>query len=115
MSGDDHRHERRNAEEITFPTLNSGGLTLRLFDREQRTWSLYWASSRTGLLYPPVSGVFTGGRGDFHGDDTHDGEPIKAHFIWYDITPTSARWEQRFSRDNGRTWEPNWTMTYTRA
>ncbi|MFI7600869.1 hypothetical protein [Actinoplanes sp. NPDC049681] len=104
-----------NTEEITFPTLGSQGFTLRLFDIEREEWSIYWASSRTGLLYPPVVGRFADGRGDFYGDDTHDGRPIKAHFIWSDITPTSARWEQEFSADGGKTWESNWVMEFTRA
>ena len=104
-----------NTDEIIFPTLGSRGFTLRLFDIEREEWSLYWASSRTGLLAPPVAGRFTGGRGDFYGDDTHDGKPVKAHFIWSDVTSASARWEQEFSADGGRTWESNWIMELTRA
>lgn len=104
-----------NVDEIDFPTLGSRGCTLRLFDVAREEWSLYWASSRTGLLYPPVVGTFTAGRGDFYGDDTHEGKPIRAHFIWSDITPTSARWEQEFSADGGTTWESNWIMEFTRA
>lgn len=104
-----------NTEEIIFPTLGRHGFTLRLFDVELRQWSLYWASSRTGVLFPPVVGSFTDGRGDFYGDDTHEGKPIKACFIWSDITPTSARWEQQFSGDDGRTWESNWIMEFTRT
>ena len=104
-----------NTEEIIFPTLGSSGFTLRLFGVEREEWSIYWASSRTGLLYPPVVGTFADGRGDFYGDDTHDGKPIKAHFIWSDITATSARWEQEFSADGGQTWESNWIMELTRA
>ncbi|MFI1992610.1 hypothetical protein [Actinoplanes sp. NPDC020271] len=104
-----------NTEEIVFESLGSRGLTLRLFDVERKEWSIYWASSRTGLLYPPVVGTFADGRGDFYGDDTHDGKPIKAHFIWSDITASSARWEQEFSIDDGRTWESNWVMTYSRT
>ena len=104
-----------NAEELAFPTLGSSGLTLRLFDQERKEWSIYWASSRTGLLYPPVVGTFTDGRGDFYGDDTHDGRPVKVHFIWSDFTPTSARWEQKFSDDGGQTWESNWVMDYRRT
>lgn len=66
-----------NTEEITFPTLGSRGFTLRLFDVELKEWSIYWATSRTGALFPPVVGTFTDGRGDFYGDDTHDGIPIR--------------------------------------
>ncbi|MBB4743533.1 hypothetical protein BJY16_006992 [Actinoplanes octamycinicus] len=104
-----------NIDEIVFPTLGSSGFTLRLFDVEREEWSLYWSSSRTGRQYPPVTGRFAGGRGDFYGDDTHEGKPIKAHFIWSDITPTSARWEQEFSADGGQTWESNWVMEFTRV
>ncbi|AXB44556.1 hypothetical protein [Amycolatopsis albispora] len=104
-----------NTDEIIFPTLGCRGFTLRLFDVERRQWSLYWADSRSGLLFPPVAGTFRDGRGDFYGDDTHDGRPIKAHFIWSGITADSARWEQEFSDDGGRTWESNWVMEFTRA
>jgi hypothetical protein len=67
------------------------------------------------VLFPPVVGTFGDGRGDFYGDDTHDGKPIKARYIWSDITPASARWEQEFSADGGQTWESNWIMEFTRA
>ena len=86
-----------------------------LVDVDRKEWSIYWASSRTGRLEPPVVGTFTDGRGDFYGDDTHEGEPIKVHFTWSDSTETTARWEQEFSADGGRTWEANWVMEFTRA
>jgi hypothetical protein len=104
-----------NIDEITFPTLGNQGATMRLFAPQRREWSIYWASSRTGTLFPPVVGTFNNGRGDFYGDDTHEGQPIKAHFIWSHITPTSAHWEQEFSHDGGKTWETNWTMELSRA
>ncbi|BAL88757.1 hypothetical protein AMIS_35370 [Actinoplanes missouriensis 431] len=103
-----------NFDEIDFPTLGFRGCTLRLFDVERREWSLYWADSRTGVLGAPVAGTFAGGRGDFYGDDVLDGRPIRAHYIWSDITPDSARWEQEFSADGGQTWESNWVMEFTR-
>ena len=104
-----------NIDEIDFPETNSKGMTLRLLDQQTGLWSLYWSNSETGVLFPPVVGRFENGRGDFYGDDTHDGRPIKAHFIWSEITATSARWEQEFSADGGTTWESNWVMELTRA
>ncbi|GAA0468275.1 hypothetical protein Ade02nite_79140 [Paractinoplanes deccanensis] len=103
-----------NVDEIEFPTLKSRGLTLRLFDVESRQWSIYWASGTTGRLYPPVHGTFRDGRGDFYGDDTHEGRPIRVHFIWSGTTSSSPRWEQKFSYDGGRTWETDWVMELTR-
>jgi hypothetical protein len=104
-----------NVDEIVFPTKGFSGATLRLFDPARDEWSLYWANSRTGTLFPPVVGRFDDGRGDFYGDDTHDGVPIRAHFVWSEITGESARWEQEFSADGGRTWESNWVMELRRA
>ncbi|WP_031165359.1 hypothetical protein [Streptosporangium roseum] len=104
-----------NVDEITFPTKGFSGFTLRLFDVEREEWSLYWASSRTGTLFPPVVGRFAGGRGEFYGDDTHEGTPVRARFIWSEITAVSARWEQAFSVDGEKTWETNWIMELARA
>ncbi|MEV8425384.1 hypothetical protein [Streptomyces niveus] len=104
-----------NIDEITFPTLGRQGVTLRLLDRETRRWSIHWSDSRTGRLDPPVTGAFTGDRGDFHGEDSYDGRPIRVHFVWYRLGPNHARWEQEFSGDDGGTWELNWVMDLTRT
>jgi hypothetical protein len=91
------------------------GMTLRLFNRQSKQWSIYWSSSRSGVLEPPVVGVFRDGIGIFEGDDTHNGRPVRARFTWSHITSTSARWEQALSVDNGATWETNWRMQMTRV
>jgi hypothetical protein len=103
-----------NVDEITFPD-GTKGLTLRLFNPATGQWSLNWASSETGTLFPPVTGKFTDDCGVFYGEDTEDGTPVRVRFTWSDITPDSARWEQAFSVDGGATWEVNWTMQFTRA
>jgi hypothetical protein len=39
--------------------------------------------------------------------------PIAVRFHWDRGGPRSARWEQSFSADGGRTWEPNWVMEFS--
>jgi len=90
-------------------------LTLRVFNPEAEEWSLYWVDNRTAVLQPPVVGRFRDGRGEFFARDAHDGTPVLVRFIWHDITEKSARWEQAYSTDEGRTWETNWTMEFTRT
>ena len=34
-------------------------------------------------------------------------------FVFSDITPESFKFEQAFSDDGGKTWEPNWIATFT--
>jgi len=36
-------------------------------------------------------------------------------FIWSRITRATTRWEQKFSPDEGKTWEKNWIMSATRV
>lgn len=104
-----------NLEQMRFPTKAWSGITLRLFDRKHEEWSLYWANSQQGVLFPPVVGRFTGTRGEFFGDDTDDGRPVRVRFTWQSLSPTQAHWAQAFSLDGGRTWETNWTMDFTRT
>ncbi|MGW3290577.1 hypothetical protein ACWDR3_38685 [Streptomyces sp. NPDC001002] len=112
-----------NVDEIDLPHLGAKGATLRLFDRETERWSLYWASSRSGTLFPPVIGQFDGARGEFHGDDTHGGKNVRVRYVWTVAAPDRARWEQAFSLDTldtrdtldgDETWLTNWTMDFSR-
>jgi hypothetical protein len=104
-----------NIDEVDMPHLGAKGLTLRLFDPVREEWSLNWASSRSGTLFPPVFGRFQGPRGEFQGDDTYDGKDVRVRFVWSGISSTTARWEQAFSVDGGETWVTNWIMEFTRG
>lgn len=90
------------------------GGAIRLFDPATSVWSIYWFDNVVHRLLPPVHGVFENGVGVFFGDDVHDGQAVKVRFRWSDTTPTSARWDQAFSADDGATWETNWVMNFTR-
>jgi hypothetical protein len=89
-------------------------MTVRVFNLTTRQWSIYWINSRTGTLFPPVVGGFSGDRGEFYGDDEDDGVPVKVRFTWTKLGPDAARWEQAFLR-NGQSWEKNWVMDLTRV
>ncbi|GAA1620202.1 hypothetical protein GCM10009733_015800 [Nonomuraea maheshkhaliensis] len=104
-------------DEIEFPTKGRSGMTVRLRDVDSGLWSIYWASSATGVLDTrPMVGSFEGDRGEFYGEETVEGRPVRCRFIWTVFRDTdAARWEQAFSEDDGQTWETNWTMDFTRA
>jgi hypothetical protein len=40
---------------------------------------------------------------------------IFVRFVWSEITPNSAHFEQSFSVDGGKTWETNWITDQTRV
>ncbi|HEX6087565.1 MAG TPA: hypothetical protein VF266_23740 [Thermoanaerobaculia bacterium] len=103
-----------NIDSFTFDDFDREGMTLRLFDLETKQWSIHWADTTRGKLDPPLYGTFENGVGTFYGDDTHAGQPVRVRFLWRDLGPEAASWEQAFSADGGATWETNWTMALTR-
>ena len=102
-------------DEMTFPTLQSGGVTIGLFDRARDRWAHYWVSSRDGLLQLPVHGGLVEGRGEFYGEDSFADRPIRVRYRWEAITADGFEWDQAFSADGGDSWEVNWTMAFRRA
>jgi hypothetical protein len=91
------------------------GLTLRLYNPQSHQWSLYWANSKDGIMAPPQIGQFKNGRGEFFAQDTQNGKSVFVWFIWSEITPNSAHFEQSFSDDGGKSWEVNWVTDQTRV
>jgi hypothetical protein len=91
------------------------GMSLRLYNPEARQWSLNFSNVKSGTLSAPVIGEFKNGRGEFNGADTLNGRVILVRFVIYDVTPTSAKFEQAFSDDGGKTWEVNWIAVDTKV
>ena len=103
-----------NLDEGAFPDRGYHAMTLRLYDAAADVWSLYWITSASPVIDPPVTGRFTDGTGEFFGPDTHNGIPVLVRYLWSDVKPDSCRWAQAFSTDDGQTWETNWIMDLTR-
>jgi len=91
------------------------GQTLRLYNPETHQWSIYLLDVDKGTIdLPPVIGQFTGNRGEFYNQDTYKGRPIFVRYVWLNISPKSARMEQSWSADGGKTWEVNWICELSR-
>jgi hypothetical protein len=101
---------------IEIPSGAYRAITIRSFDADLGTWSIWWLDGRSpGSLDVPVVGRFVNGAGTFLAEDTWEGKPIRVRFLWTLARPDSPRWEQAFSPDAGVTWETNWTMDFTRS
>lgn len=78
--------------------------------------AIWWLDGRCpDRLDVPVKGRFKDGVGSFFAEDTLNGIAIKARFLWSRSDPDTLRREQEFSVDEGRTWETNWTMDFSRT
>lgn len=101
---------------LDMPSGTYRAASIRAYDPATRRWSIWWLDSRHPHdLGTPVVGAFKDGTGTFFADDVLNGQPIRVRFLWTDITPSSARWQQAFSNDGGATWETNWIMDFQRV
>jgi len=99
---------------MTIAAPCDSGFLLRGF-----CWAFWsWGTRRSpkdGGLTPPMFGRFSGGRGEFFGQDSLQGRAIYVRFVFSELTPSSFRFEQAFSVDGGKSWEVNWIATFTRV
>jgi hypothetical protein len=108
---------KANLVELTIYLPKGGrfeGMSLRLYDPKAKQWSLNFVNASDGALSPPTVGEFRNGRGEFYGQEEHDGRAILVRFVISDMKPDSCRFEQSFSADGGKTWEVNWIAVDTR-
>ena len=93
----------------TEKNLRIKAQTLRLYNPQSHQWSIYLVDVDNGTLsLPPVVGQFNGNRGEFYDQEDWKGRAIIVRYVWLNISPNSARMEQSFSPDGGKTWEVNW-------
>jgi hypothetical protein len=108
-----------NVDDTVFHTPQGiyRGVAPRAYDPKTGQWAIWWIDGRNpfGAVDPPVKGRFVNGVGTFYADDTLRGKAIKVRFTWSHITPTTARWEQAYSADGGKTWEANWLQRLERV
>jgi hypothetical protein len=99
----------------TDKKLHIKGQTLRLYNPTSHQWSIYLVDLDNGTLgLPPVVGSFTGNRGELFDQEDYKGRAILVRYVWLNISPQSARMEQSFSPDGGKTWEVNWICELSR-
>jgi hypothetical protein len=99
----------------TDKKLHIKAQTLRLYNPATRQWSIYLVDLDNATLdTPPVVGGFNGKRGEFYHQEILKGRTILVRYVWLDLSPNSARMEQSYSPDGGKTWEVNWICELSR-
>ena len=101
--------------DVAGPAGRLEALSLRLYNPQSRQWSLNFATSGGGTLTEPAIGEFRDGRGEFYSHEAFDGRMILVRFVITVVGPDTARFEQSFSDDGGRSWEVNWIAIDTRV
>jgi hypothetical protein len=101
--------------EADCPAGHIEDLLLFLYNPQSHQWSLNAAAVNDGVIGRPMFGEFTNGHGEFYDQETFQGRAILVRQVWSNITANSHQFEQSFSDDGGKTWEPNFKATLTRA
>jgi hypothetical protein len=94
--------------DVSGPAGRIEALSLRLYNPEARQWSLNFSNVTGGTMAIPTIGEFKAGRGEFYSQETFGGRSILVRFVISEYSAQSARFEQAFSDDGGKTWETNW-------
>ena len=104
-----------SVEDLRIPARDFAGMGLRLLDVQKKVWIDFWVNAKSGeLATPGQTGYFENGVGTFESEDVQGDRKIKVKGVWDKISPTSCRWYQAVSLDDGNTWEVNWSMDWTR-
>jgi hypothetical protein len=98
----------------TFDGVPFEGMSVRLFNPKTKLWSIYWADSIEGKLDPPVVGSFENNVAHFFTKSILKDKKIVVVFRWDVRDKEKPIWSQAFSADDGKTWEWNWYMYFTR-
>jgi hypothetical protein len=95
--------------------LHMKAQTLRMYSPASHQWSIYLLDLDKGeISSSPVVGQFTGNRGEFFHQEESKGRVVLVRYVWLNISPRSARMEQSYSPDGGKTWEVNWICELSR-
>lgn len=101
--------------DVAGPAGKIRALSLRLYNPNARQWTLNFANSMVGeMSLPPATGQFKNGRGEFLSHEKIGNRMVLVRFIISEVTQTSAKFEQAYSDDGGKTWEVNWIARDTR-
>jgi hypothetical protein len=107
---------RGNMSELVVTSGSSQivGGALHLYDPQARVWSVWFANAATGTLGVPSVGRFENGRGLFYDREPYRGRMVLVRQQFTNVSPHTFDLHQAFSPDNGKTWEENLVINYTR-
>ena len=91
-----------------------GGMSISSFNASTGRWHQTWTDSQGGWI--PLSGSFADGRMVLQTEPRAlpSGGTVVNRMVYHGITRDTFTWDWETSRDEGRTWETMWSITYRR-
>ena len=90
------------------------GGSISVFQPRTNTWRQAWADNQGG--YFDFIGSFDGDKRIFKTQPREvNGNVVIQRMVFYDIQKDAFTWDWESSNDQGKTWNLNWRISYTRA
>jgi hypothetical protein len=108
---------RGNVSELDVSNPAHGkivGGALHLYNPDTHEWSVWFANEASGTLGVPSVGRFENGRGVLYDREPYHGRTVYVRQVFSNMSAHTFDFEQAFSADNGKTWETNLIIRYTR-
>ncbi len=89
------------------------GFSLRSFDPAANQWTilLFWTVNGDGA-FGRMRGSFRHGRGEFLSSTQAQD---RTRYSFSDALPETVRWDEAYTKDEGRTWFTDWIMEFSRT
>ena len=92
------------------------GYSLRYYNPKKGAWDLWlnWASNNQSATNG-MECFFRHKRAECYSKrKINEASSLVSRYTFSDAQPNSVRWDDAYSRDNGKTWSNNWIMEFTR-
>lgn len=107
------RWDRVLVEEFNgAPASPLEGHSVSVYMPGEKLWKQTWVDNQGAYL--DFTGGFADGKMTLSRSFQKDGKTIRQRMVWYDITPDAFKWNWERSLDDGKTWEAQWKINYTR-
>ena len=104
-------YERFNAS--TGALQGFEGMSVSVYNPNLDVWKQTWVDNQGSYL--DLTGRFEGDRRMFfRSANGPDGQKVLQRMVFYDITQNQFMWDWESSTDEGKTWNLNWRITYSR-
>jgi hypothetical protein len=94
------------------PAIDFQGMSVSVYSPRLEQWRQTWVDNNGN--YWDFTGGVQGSEMILATDDVVEGQPVKLRMVFYNIAQDELDWRWERSDDDGRTWQEQWRLHYSR-
>lgn len=100
-------------ENFRYPKGGAKGISISVYNTKQKTWHQAWADN--GGSYYDFEGAVDGEKRIFKTKEKEvNGTKVTQRMVFYNIQTNSMSWDWELTKDDGKSWQLQWRIFYTR-